>query len=132
MSGNDHASSKCAGSSNGSLLVRMDLYVGYEIYHLITAQKTGDMPEEIRDFDENIYLSPVILFEYFDLLDEYGTLTGKAVSSADHPSPRERQEHIFDLFDEIPKELITEEGNEVLNIFFDFADRLKNITLQQL
>lgn len=112
-------------------MVRMELYVGYEIYHLITAQKTGDMPEEIRGFDENIYLSPVILFEYFDLLDEYGALTGKAVSSADHPSPRERQEHIFDLFDEIPKELITEEGNEVLNIFFDSADRLKNITLQQ-
>ena len=83
-------------------------------------------------FDENIYLSPVILFEYFDLLDEYGALTGKAVSFADHPSPRERQEHIFDLFDEIPKELITEEGNEVLNTFFDSADRLKNITLQQL
>ena len=88
------------------------------------------MPEEIRGFDENIYLSPVILFEHFDLLDEYGALTGKAVSSADHP--RERQEHIFDLFDEIPKELITEEGNEVLNIFFDSADRLKNIALQQL
>ena len=45
------------------------------------------MPE-IRAFDENIYLSPVILFEFFDLLDEYGALTGKAVSSADHPSPR--------------------------------------------
>lgn len=89
------------------------------------------MPEEIRAFDENIYLSPVILFEYFDLSDEYGALTGKAVSSADHPSPRERKEHILDLFDEIPKELITEEGNEVLNIFFDSADRLKNITLQQ-
>ena len=113
-------------------MVRMDLYVGHEIYHLITAQKTGDMPEEIKGFDENIYLSPVILFEYFDLLDEYGALTGKAVSSADHPSPRERQEHIFDLFDEIPKELITEEGNEVFNTFFDSADRLKNITLQQL
>lgn len=51
--------------------------------------------------------------------------------SADHPSPRERQEHIFDLLDEISKELDIEEGNEVLNIFFDSADRLKNITLQQ-
>ena len=81
--------------------------VGHEIYHLIRAQKTGDMPEEIRGFDENIYLSPVILFEHFDLLDEYGALTGKAVSSADHPSPRERQEHIFDLFDDIPEELNT-------------------------
>ena len=79
MSGNDHASSKCAGSDNGSLLVRMDLYVGHGIYHLITAQKTGDMPEQIRGFDENIYLSPIMLFEYFDLLDEYGALTGKAV-----------------------------------------------------
>ena len=47
--------------------------------HLIAAQKTGDMPE-IRAFDENIYLSPAMLFEYFDLLDEYGALTGKAVS----------------------------------------------------
>lgn len=62
------------------LLVYMDLYVGHEIYHLITAQKTGDMPEKIRAFDENIYLSPIMLFEYFDLLDEYGALTGKAVS----------------------------------------------------
>lgn len=62
--------------------------VGHEIYHLITAQKIGDMPEEIRVFNENIYLSPAMLFEYFDLLDGYGALTGKAVSSADHPSPR--------------------------------------------
>lgn len=31
MSGNDHASSKCAESGNGLLLVRMNLYVGYEI-----------------------------------------------------------------------------------------------------
>ena len=45
---------------------------------------------------------------------------------------KERREHIFDLFDEIPEELNTEEGNEVLNTFFDSADRLKNITLQQL
>lgn len=60
-------------------MVCMDLYVGHEIYHLITAQKTGDMPEKIRAFDENIYLSPIMLFEYFDLLDEYGALTGKAV-----------------------------------------------------
>lgn len=113
-------------------MVRMGLYGRTRNNHLITAQKTGDMPEVIRGFDENIYLSPIMLFEYFNLLDEYDALTGKAVSSADHPSPRERQEHIFDLFDEIPKELITEEGNEVLNIFFDSADRLKNITLQQL
>lgn len=28
---NDHASSKCAESGNGLLLVRMNLYVGYEI-----------------------------------------------------------------------------------------------------
>lgn len=60
-------------------MVRMDLYVGHGIYHLITTQKTGDMPEQIRGFDENIYLSPIMLFEYFNLLDEYGALTGKAV-----------------------------------------------------
>ena len=60
-------------------MVRTDLYGRTRNNHLITAQKTGDMPEEIRGFDENIYLSPIMLFEYFNLLDEYGALTGKAV-----------------------------------------------------
>ena len=99
---------------------------------MIKEQKEGNMPEEIRVYYENIYLSPVMLFEYFSLLDEYQAGIGKRVSYFDHPSPEKRQEHIFDMFEYVPEEFDTEEGNEVLNIFLDSADFLKRAVFQRL
>lgn len=106
---------------------------GYQVLlHMIKEQKEGDMPEEIRVYYENIYLSPVMLFEYFSLLDEYQVGIGKSVSYSDHPSPEKRQEHIFDMFEDVPEDFDTEEGNEVLNIFLDSADFLKRAVFQRL
>lgn len=104
---------------------------GYQVLlHMIKEQKEGNMPEEIRVYYENIYLSPVMLFEYFSLLDEFRTGIGKSVIYSDHPSPEKRQEHIFDMFEDIPDDFDTKEGNEVLNIFLDSADSLKNAAFQ--
>ena len=106
---------------------------GYQVLlHMIKEQKEGNMPEKIRVYYENIYLSPVMLFEYFSLLDEYRTGIGKSVIYSDHPSPEKRQEHIFDMFEDIPDDFDTKEGNEVLNIFLDSADSLKNAAFQIL
>ena len=106
---------------------------GYRVLlHMIKEQKEGNMPEEIRVYYENIYLSPVMLFEYFSLLDEYRAGIGKSVIYYDHPSPEKRQEHIFDMFEDVPDDFDTKEGNEVLNIFLDSADSLKNAAFQIL
>lgn len=102
------------------------------LLHMIEEQKAGNMPESISVYYENIYLSPVMLFEYFSLLDEYRACIGKQLLYFDHPSPRCRQEHIFSMFEYIPEDFDTEEGNEVLNIFLDSADFLKNAVFRSL
>ena len=102
------------------------------LLHMIKEQKEGKIPEEIRVYYENMYLSPVMLFEYFSLLDKYQVGLGKRVSYSDHPSPENRQERIFAMFEDIPEDFDTEEGNEVLNIFLDSADFLKSVVFQIL
>ena len=100
---------------------------GYRVLlHLIKAQKEGNMPNEIRAFYENVYLAPIMLFEYFSLLDGYLGSIGKNVAYSDHPAPENRQELIFDMFGDVPEDFDTEEGNEVLNIFLDSVDFLKS------
>ncbi len=106
---------------------------GYMVLlHMIKEQKEGRIPGEIRVYYESIYLSPIMLFEYFSLFDEYRSCIGKVVLYSDHPSPKGRQEHIFDMFEDIPDGIDTEEGNEVLNIFLDSADFLKGAVFQRL
>lgn len=102
------------------------------LLHMIKEQKGGKIPEEIRVYYENTYLSPVMLFEYFSLLDEYRSCIDRKVSYSDHPSPANRQKHIFDMFEDVPEDFDTEEGNEVLNIFLDSADFLKSAVFQRL
>lgn len=81
---------------------------------------------------EHMYLSPIMLFEYFMLFDKFKRLKGETIYYVDHPSPKNREEQIFKLFDDyIPNTLDTEQGNELLNIFLDSKEELEKITFQR-
>ena len=100
---------------------------GYRILlHLIEIQLKGEMPEKINVYFENMYLVPVMLFEYFSMFDEYSELLGKPVEYGNHPSPEERQNHIFKMFEtDVPDDFNTVDGNEILNLFLESLEILK-------
>lgn len=100
---------------------------GYRILlHMIEKQKKEEVPESIRAYFENMYLAPIMLFQYFAIVDEYYELSGNSIEYIDHPSPENRQSHIFELFEtDIPDDFETEEGNEILNSFLDALEALR-------
>lgn len=100
---------------------------GYKVLiAMIDAQKQKRIPEEISVFYEDYYLSPIMLLEYFRFLDLYRSLCGKSVEYTNYPSPQQRQEEIFNLFDDyLPNTFDTTMGNEVLNHFLDAIDLLQ-------
>lgn len=103
--------------------LRADQYAYRLLINLIMKQKKKEVPEELEVFGENQYLSPIILFEMFRLFDVYSELRGKRVTYQDHPTPQERQENIFSMFeDDIPEEMDTEEGNRVLNLVLNSSE----------
>ena len=104
-----------------------DAYAYKTIINLIMTQKDGKVPEDIKVFYEETYLAPIMLFNYFELLDIYCNLCGREVLYSSHPSPKERQNQIFNLFDDyIPDDMETFMGNEVLNTFLEISDTLKS------
>lgn len=106
---------------------------GYQVLiHMIEKQKNGEIPEKIKVYYEHMYLSPIMLFEYFMFFDKFKRLKGETIYYTDHPSPKNREEQIFKLFDDyIPNTLDTEQGNELLNIFLDSKEELEKITFQR-
>lgn len=106
--------------------MKADAY-GYSVLiQMILAQKENKIPEEIQVFHEYMYLSPIMLLEYYRLRDFYRELCGKEIQYEDHPKPEERQDHLFELFDTyVPDDMNTEEGNALLNIFLDNIDILR-------
>ena len=105
---------------------------GYQILlRMMEEQKKGKIPENIRVYYEYLYLSPVMLFACFEALDEYRSMKGIEINYLDHPSPEDRQKHIFEMFDtEVPDDFDTTQGNEILNIFLDSMDKLKSMVNQ--
>lgn len=100
-----------------------DRYGYHVLMQMITAQKEKKVPFEIQVFYENMYLTPVILMEYFKLQDFYCKLCGNPTIYEDRPEPSIRREQLFKLFDsEVPDCLNTEDGNTLLNIFLDTID----------
>lgn len=98
---------------------------------MMEEQKKDKIPKNIKVYYEYLYLSPVMLFAYFDLLDEYRSLAGININYLNHPSPKERQKHIFEMFDtDVPDDFDTVQGNELLNIFLDSVGFLKSIVYQ--
>ena len=96
------------------------------LLHLIMAQKNAKIPDDMKVFHEYLYLAPLMLMEYFKLLDFYNSLFGKAIDYTDHPTPEIRQEKLFDMFDDyIPESFDTTIGNDLYNSFLDQIDVLK-------
>lgn len=100
---------------------------GYEILiEMITAQQQGRIPKELEVYYEYTYLSPVMMLELFKVIELYKDMCGMSISHLEHPSPSTRQKMIFDLFDTIiPNSLNTEDGNDVLNHFYDAIEYLQ-------
>ena len=122
--------------SNDDLSVLQEEYNadkdGYQILlRMMEDQKKGRIPENIRVYYEYLYLSPVMLFAFFETLDEYRNMKGISINYLDHPSPENRQKHIFEMFDtDVPDDFDTKQGNEILNIFLDSMDKLKSMVNQ--
>lgn len=96
------------------------------LLHLIDIQKNTVIPDEIKVFHEYLYLAPMMLMEYFKLLDFYNSLFGKTIGYTDHPTPEARQKKLFDMFDDyIPETFDTTIGNDLYNSFLDKIDVLK-------
>lgn len=103
-----------------------DQFAYITLLDLIDAQSNAEIPDEIRVFHEYLYLAPMMLMEYFKLLDFYNFLFGKENNYTDHPSPEFRQEKLFDMFDDyIPETLDTTIGNDLYNRFLDQIDVLR-------
>lgn len=100
---------------------------GYQVLmQLISAQKESKVPEDIRVFYEYLYLSPMMLMEYYKLLDFYKELCGEKLTNNTHPDPIKRQEHLFGLFDSlVPENMDTELGNDLYNSFLDIIDLVR-------
>ena len=100
---------------------------GYEILiKMITAQQQGRIPKELKVYYEYTYLSPIMILELFKAIEVYKDMCGISTLNFQHPSTSTRQNRIFDLFDAIiPDSLSTEDGNDVLNHFYDAIEYLQ-------
>jgi len=100
---------------------------GYRVLmQLISAQKESKVPKEIKVYYEHLYLSPMMLMEYYKLLDFYKELCGEKLTNNTHPNPIKRQEHLFSLFDSlVPENMDTELGNDLYNSFLDVIDLVR-------
>lgn len=99
---------------------------GYNLLiKMIEDQKSGSLPLDMNAFPEYLYLAPIMLFEYFRFLDFYRELCGQKICYQNHPSPTDRQDNIFSLYDCVPDSFNTETGNSILNSFLDAVDYLK-------
>ena len=103
-----------------------DKYAYIKLISMIESQAKEQLPKEIQVFYDYLYLSPMMLMEYFKLLDFYNGLFDKKTIYTDHPSPDDRQNHLFSLFDDIiPDDFDTEIGNDLFNCFLDQIDIIR-------
>ena len=100
---------------------------GYEIFlHMIDEQKKGHMDSELTVYYDYLYLAPMMLMEYYKLLDFFKKLIGKTEIQSTHPEPEKRQEQLFALFEtHVPDDMDTREGNGVFNVFLDVIDEFR-------
>lgn len=106
--------------------INADKYAYNTLLNMIMVQKRGEMPDEIKVFYEYLYLTPMMLMDYFKLLDFYNSLFGKETEYINHPSPEFRQKELFNMFDDfIPENFNTTIGNDLYNTFLDQIDILR-------
>lgn len=107
--------------------LRADQYAYRLLIKLIIKQKKNKIPKTLKVFWECQYLSPIILFEMFRLFDVYSKLKGKNIVYKEHPSPEERQNNIYSMFEnDIPENMNTEEGNILLNLILNSSEYAEN------
>ena len=101
---------------------------GYKILiDLIIQQSTAKTKDTICPFHQYMYLSPIMLLECLNFLDFYKELCGNMPTYTNHPTPSERINALFELYEtHIPDEFDTYEGNIALNHFLESVDFLKN------
>lgn len=100
---------------------------GYKVLmQLIKAQKENKVPKDVSPFYEYLYLSPMMLLEYYKLLDYYKSLFNIPIEHGTHPDPIQRQDYLFELFDScVPDTIDTTIGNDLYNSFLDTIDLIK-------
>lgn len=117
---------KCKDESSQQEELNADKYAYITLIDMIKEQKTTNFSGEIEVFHEYLYLAPMMLLEYFKMLDFYNFLLEKETSYINHPSPELRQKKLFDMFDNyIPEEFDTTQGNAIYNNFLDKIDMLR-------
>ena len=101
---------------------------GYSlVIHLMSLQKQGKVPAHLCVFYNHLYLVPVMLFRYFDLVENFMQQSRQTISRMEHPAPKDREDQVFSLFDTvIPNDFDTTIGNDLLNSFLDSLESLAN------
>lgn len=103
-----------------------DKFAYTTLINIILEQKEGKVPSDISVYYEHLYLVPMMIMEYFKLIDYYKILIGKSIYQNDYPTFEIRQQQLFDLFDDvIPESFNTDEGNALFGNFLDAIDFLK-------
>lgn len=100
---------------------------GYQLLlKMIDAQKKEELPSHLQVFYEDMYLAPLMLLEYYRLIDVYREIVNAEKVENDAFSSEKRTNRILSLFDElVPDSLDTEQGNELLNLFLDATEQLE-------
>lgn len=123
----------CGEEKSISQEIEADKFGYSTLIKLIGRQKKGELPTECSCFYEYTYLAPIVLFEYFKLIDLWKELCGVKISKDEsHPSNERRADFIFSWFDElVPDDFDTSEGNEILNNCLEAIDSVvENIKIK--
>lgn len=100
---------------------------GYSlVIQLMSLQKQGKIPAHLCVFYNYLYLVPVMLFKYFELVENCMQQCRQTISRTEHPAPKDREDQIFSMFDtKIPADFDTTVGNDLLNSFLDALESLE-------
>lgn len=101
---------------------------GYKsLITLILLQKCGKLKQSIINiYYEHNYLAPVFLFEYYQWKNLYQKSQNKDYNKdKTHPSPEVRSNNILEMFDYLPDDFNTKEGNDILASLLDASDDMK-------
>lgn len=102
---------------------RADRFGFRALIRFIQEQKAGVLPAELDCFYEEYYLAPCMLMEIFREMDRFREKMPAYGGDDCHPSPEERMQALFDLFDtDVPDDMDTENGNAFLNAFLDAVE----------
>lgn len=100
-----------------------DAYAYRLFLNMLVEQKEGNLPSDCRVFGEEMYLAPMMLFDFHDLIFYFAALIYKRDLRLYHPSSETRKTNLFEQ--DIPDCLDMTLGNELYNIFLNVIDEFK-------